>query len=616
MRIRHIVLERFRSFEQLRLTPGARAVILGPNNSGKSTILEALDLLLSPGAGRLRPALTDLDYFDRDTTQGFTIEAVVGDLPAAFKAEVAPHLEGWVAERSELTPETDGPGIEPVVRLRARGTPDLDLLHEFAKPESEGQRCGPGVRAHLTWIFDGRARDPARQLQFYQGGVLDRLFSVANMDAAVTALRDGLAGSSHSVNEDAEVAAQLNGLAEDLRVLGVIGESDAPSFEVGSLSRRDLLQALRLSLPVGRVEVPLSRHGRGIQRLVLLAALLRVASRSGDKPIAAFEEPEEALEPLRQAQVASMLRQLTDNGGQVLAVTHSPEIARSFSIDEFIVLGPNSDGSRCRVLREHLTPPQRQTFERWQDGAIVRGMFARYPVLVEGPSDTAVLQVFWNALVRTRRIRPAAELGLQFINSEGVGNMPKLAAVLDTAGRWVVGWPELDTDEARASAARLEGENHCSVILQYDAANAENLERALVASASVGALGTAMQRIAEDRGYTWTQQQRCLEGHCSPLGESALSVLQRSSCVSDVFRQLPEADAKRVALAAIGTKSVTPFEMKGGRQGRLFSETVVSVDGVAPLFAAVLERLQELLLLGPRRGSRVSMSECARAPRS
>ena len=51
-------------------------------------------------------------------------------------------------------------------------------------------------------------------------------------------------------------------------------------------------------------------------------------------PIAAFEEPEEALEPVRQAQMAALVRQVADKGGQVFVVTHSTEIARSFAVDD------------------------------------------------------------------------------------------------------------------------------------------------------------------------------------------------------------------------------------------------------------------------------------------
>ena len=55
-------------------------MLLGPNNAAKSTLLEALDLVLHPGLGRPRSAPDELDYYARDPSQGFEIEVVLGDL--------------------------------------------------------------------------------------------------------------------------------------------------------------------------------------------------------------------------------------------------------------------------------------------------------------------------------------------------------------------------------------------------------------------------------------------------------------------------------------------------------------------------------------------------------
>ena len=105
MRIRRVVIECFRGIEHLELVPGPATVILGPNNAGKSTVLEALDLVLHSGAGRPRPAPTELDYFRRSNAQDFVVELVLGDLADEFRADVLHHLEGWRSETSELVPE-------------------------------------------------------------------------------------------------------------------------------------------------------------------------------------------------------------------------------------------------------------------------------------------------------------------------------------------------------------------------------------------------------------------------------------------------------------------------------------------------------------------------------
>ncbi len=105
MQIRHIKIERYRAIRELAFSPGPQTVILGP------TVLGALDLLLHPAIGRPRPGRTEIDYFARDRALGFSIEATLGDLPIAFRAEVRQHLEGWNAETEELADRQIDPGF-------------------------------------------------------------------------------------------------------------------------------------------------------------------------------------------------------------------------------------------------------------------------------------------------------------------------------------------------------------------------------------------------------------------------------------------------------------------------------------------------------------------------
>lgn len=140
MQIRQLTISRYRGIRELSFEPGKRTVILGPQNAGKSTVPEALDLLLHHGLGRPRQPPTEIDYYGRSPEEGFEISAILGDLSEEFAASVREHLEGWNAEAKETVAELDGPDVEPVVRVRLRGTPDLSYEQGFVKPESEGAR--------------------------------------------------------------------------------------------------------------------------------------------------------------------------------------------------------------------------------------------------------------------------------------------------------------------------------------------------------------------------------------------------------------------------------------------------------------------------------------------
>lgn len=100
-------------------------------------------------------------------------------------------------------------------------------------------------------------RDPGRQLSFYQGGLLDRLFAEANLDPAIHALWQALGYRADAVNVDKVLAA----LSADLARLVLLEEGEAAAFEAGAVSRRELLQTLRLTLPgASDVAIPLARR--------------------------------------------------------------------------------------------------------------------------------------------------------------------------------------------------------------------------------------------------------------------------------------------------------------------------------------------------------------------
>jgi ABC-type hemin transport system ATPase subunit len=609
MLIRQLSITRYRGIEALSFEPGPRTVILGPQNAGKSTVLEALDLLLHHGFGRPRHPPTEIDYFNRSPRDGFEIEAVIGDLSPEFIADVRDHLEGWKAECSELVPEPDGDGIEAVVRVRVTGTEELTHVHEFAKPESNGAIFNAARRMQVGWVFDGRTRDPLRQLSFYQGGLLERLFSASDADLgpAAEALKAALASGADEVNQDTEVTAVLSDLADELRTLGLIRETESPVFEAGAVSQRELLQSLRLALPAEGGHVPLMRQGRGVQRLVLVTILLRLArAGAGRAPlIGSFEEPEEALEPLRQAQLAGMLIGIADEGGQLFVVTHSPEIARRFEIDDFVLLKERTAGADARALRAVLSPPVRQTYERRLDGAVVRGLFAGIPVLVEGPGDRAVFDVFWRALAQVGRVRPAEQLGLDVINCEGVNGIPMHAAVMHEAGKSVAAWVERDTEEVRRTLERLHNEGHCGALLLYgEDPNPSNLEHALAADCSVAALREGMAEIASDRGYDWDTQRADLVSRCDERDREAVKA------AGDLEAALAAVDPGRVReliARALGSKTNSPFDLKGGRQARIFATTVVEQEGVPGRFATGFEAIQGWVDVGCSAGTELTM---------
>ncbi len=85
MRLRRVEVERFRGIKELRWDlAGDFICLIGPGDSTKTTILDAIELALSP---RWNLSFDDADFYDADTEKPLTITVTVGDLPEELKSE-------------------------------------------------------------------------------------------------------------------------------------------------------------------------------------------------------------------------------------------------------------------------------------------------------------------------------------------------------------------------------------------------------------------------------------------------------------------------------------------------------------------------------------------------
>jgi putative ATP-dependent endonuclease of the OLD family len=122
----HLKIDRFRGLKTLSWHPAAGVnVILGGGDVGKTTILDAIALLLSPTNPSILP---DTDYYGRDEQAGFAIEAVIGLPPSTGIADQIKPSWPWDWNGNEaVVPSIDGEETgtaknEPVYRFRVRGT--------------------------------------------------------------------------------------------------------------------------------------------------------------------------------------------------------------------------------------------------------------------------------------------------------------------------------------------------------------------------------------------------------------------------------------------------------------------------------------------------------------
>lgn len=146
MRIRQVSVRNYRGIRHMdwKLEEPITCLI-GPGDSTKSTILDAIELALSP---RWNVTFDDSDFHNTDTSQDIEITVTVGDLPDALMTEqkFGLYTRGWKADSGLVDePEDDCEGVLSI-QLRVSGSLELNgrlsttvipkavsFLHEIAR---------------------------------------------------------------------------------------------------------------------------------------------------------------------------------------------------------------------------------------------------------------------------------------------------------------------------------------------------------------------------------------------------------------------------------------------------------------------------------------------------
>ena len=141
MRLVKIKINNFRGVKHCDLNFPTQAVLVGDNNTGKSTILEAIDLVLGPERLSRRPIIDEHDFYAGQYLDAeknpieINIEVIVTDFDTEQQIHFMNNIEWWDVNRQSLLQgpppvATDEVGIEPAPHWGFRATYDC-LLYKL-----------------------------------------------------------------------------------------------------------------------------------------------------------------------------------------------------------------------------------------------------------------------------------------------------------------------------------------------------------------------------------------------------------------------------------------------------------------------------------------------------
>lgn len=378
--IRKIEIENLRCIKSLSWIPSEGInCLIGPGDSGKSTILDAIDLCLG---ARRTAQIGDADFLGMDVTRPISISITIGNLDDSLKSieTYGQFLRSFdvVTGNVEDEPEKDG---ETVLTVNFRVESDLEPVWSLVSERAAQQ----GITKTLNWR-DKQRIAPTRlgtqagfNLSWTRGSVLNRLseekttINVALVEAAREARTTFGDQAGKQLNDTLETVAKA------ARELGIpVGGSVKALLDAHAVSFSD--GAISLHNEAG---VPLRNLGTGSTRL-LVAGLQRQAAESAS--VILIDELEYGLEPHRLIRLLGSLGAKEKSPPlQVFMTTHSPVAVRELTGNQLFVVRRKDDGHQ--VLRAGTDDDIQSTMRRDPEAFL-----ATTVVVCEGASEVGFVR--------------------------------------------------------------------------------------------------------------------------------------------------------------------------------------------------------------------------------
>lgn len=414
MRIRQVTIKNFRGIRKLEWCPtGIITCLVGPGDSTKTTILDAIEYALTP---KWSLNISDIDFYNADINHTLEIQITVGEIPDKMFTEdkFGLYKRGWNLKKGLIDePEEDEFECEAVLTVSLKVGRELEPEWSvITDRHPEGKTIFLRERARLGMVRLGAEMD--RDFSWSKYSALTRLSgNLVETEALLADVHRELRNAIKSQNMDHLLQAAKNVEIAAKR----LGVSPAQGYSPRLDSRLVSLGMGSISLHDG--EVPLMSAGLGTRRLVALS-IQRAAVPDG--AIVLIDEIEYGLEPHRIRRLLRTLkRELTVSGtknnqseqklGQVIFTSHSPTPILELTTDEINTVGVSSDG----VTIVSIVPDGLQGVLRYSPQALL----GKKLVICEGETEVGLcwrLEDFWQS---QHNGESTACQGVVFINGGG-----------------------------------------------------------------------------------------------------------------------------------------------------------------------------------------------------
>jgi len=467
MKIRSLKISNFRSIENGQVLFPGHTVMIGGNSVGKSTICEALDLLLGPDRLSRVNAINEHDFHKRIymDTEGepvkIELEVILTDLTPELETKYRAHREYWDTAEQKLLDETneaentDLDHVTPALRIVFEGIYDIDedefsaQTYFASPPVDEGdsrKKVHRSAKREFGFIYLRALRTGARALSLERGSLLDIILRLKGDDRS--AMWEQTLKQLENLDPPIDQIPQLSDVLKEIdtrarKFVPLSGDEQAFRLYPSALTREDLRRTITLfgASERSNTPVPYWRLGSGVVN-ALVFSLLTFIAQLKKNVIFAMEEPEIAIAPHTQRRIVKFLLSQMQ---QTILTTHSPFVLEQFKPENVVILERDQD---CKLNGRHveITGIKAKTYRGSLRRSLAEAMLGNGIICVEGVSDVEVLVAASDVIEEYSEPGSYTALdlsGVTVIECEGDGGILRYGEFFQTLGHKVFAFYDL-----------------------------------------------------------------------------------------------------------------------------------------------------------------------------
>lgn len=494
MRVARLRISNFRGIKAATVLLPSHAVLIGDNNTGKTTVLEAIDLVLGPDRLNRQPPIDEHDFFrgkyiaksisasgegaaipkgddsEEQAPQGgegsaggeaehgdesdvdgplIEIEVTIAELTEEQIGKFGDYAEFWDSSTDTFYDEpipdgVDATTITEALRITFRGwydpeEDDFEGRTYFTRSLTESENPELFSKKHKQicgFLYLRSLRTGSRALSLERGSLLDIILRLKEVRPQMWEdTISNLANYSVAADPKLGISGVLESINSSLKKYVPKEWGIEPHLKVSSLTREHLRKIITAFIATGEGThaAPFYRQGTGTINMLVLAMLSQIAADK-QNVIFAMEEPETAIPPYAQKRIVHEIRQLA---AQAIFTSHSPYVLEEFALDETIVLGRDAEGV---MSQSSVVLPKSIKLKAYRQNFRTRfseGLLARRILVAEGATEAAAFPVVCRRLAELNSVKYASleALGICVIDAGGESNVPDMAKLYRELGK-------------------------------------------------------------------------------------------------------------------------------------------------------------------------------------